>query len=88
MRKNRAHLKFKYFIILFITQAFPSIIVSQNLSDGIDSKFSKLLIKATGEKISGDIYTADSLYNKCLELIPNSSVVFFEKSGIYRSKEQ
>tara|TARA_Y100000385_G_scaffold91038_2_gene93930 strand:+ start:559 stop:2277 length:1719 start_codon:yes stop_codon:yes gene_type:complete len=88
MRKNRAHLKFKYFIILIITQAFPSIIISQNLSEGIDSKFSKLLIQATGEKISGDIYTADSLYNKCLELIPNSSVVFFEKSGICKSKEQ
>ena len=88
MRKNRVHLKLKYFIILFISQSFNSIILSQNFSNNLDSEFSKLLIKATGEKISGDIYAADSLYNKCLELIPNSAVVYFEKSGIYKSKDQ
>ena len=31
-----------------------------------DRLFSKLLIQATGEKISGDLYSADSLYKKCL----------------------
>lgn len=61
--------------------------IGQKSNSLIDSQFSKLLIKATGAKISGDLYTADSLYKKCLELNPNSGVVNFELSGIYRSKE-
>ncbi len=88
MLKNRAHLTLKSFIILFVVQAFSPTIISQNFSNNIDSEFSKLFIKATGEKISGDLYVADSLYNICLQLIPNSAVVYFEKSGIYKSKEQ
>ena len=40
--------------------------------------FSKYLIQATGEKISGDLYTADSIYKKCLEINPYSGVVNFE----------
>ena len=88
MLKNRVHLNFKYFIILFVVQTFSPTIISQNLSNNTDSEFSKLFIKATGEKISGDLYVADSLYNICLKLIPNSAVVYFEKSGIYRSKDQ
>ena len=87
MIKNRVNFKFQYFAIFFIVQLFTSIIFAQNLPENNDSEFSKLLIKATGEKISGNLYEADSLYNQCLELIPNSAVIYFEKSGIYRSKE-
>ena len=47
--------------------------------------FSKYLIQATGEKISGNLYSADSLYKKCLEINPNSGVVYYELSGIYRN---
>ena len=43
--------------------------------------FSKFLIQATGSKISGDLYAADSIYKKCLEINPNSGVVNFELSG-------
>jgi tetratricopeptide (TPR) repeat protein len=50
-----------------------------------DRLFSKLLIQATGEKISGDLYSADSLYKKCLEINPNSGVVNYELSGVYRN---
>lgn len=50
--------------------------------------FSKFLIQATGSKISGDLYAADSIYKKCLEINPNSGVVNFELSGIYRSLNQ
>ncbi len=50
--------------------------------------FSKYLIQATGSKISGDLYTADSIYKKCLEINPYSGVVNFELSGIYRSLKQ
>ena len=39
--------------------------------------FSKYLIQATGSKISGDLYTADSIYKKCLEINPYSGVVNF-----------
>ena len=50
--------------------------------------FSIYLIQATGSKISGDLYTADSIYKKCLEINPYSGVVNFELSGIYRSLKQ
>ena len=55
--------------------------IGQESNSLIDSQFSKLLIKATGAKISGDLYTADSIYKKCLELNPNSGVVNFEQDG-------
>jgi len=50
--------------------------------------FSKYLIQATGSKISGDLYTADSIYKKCLDINPSSGVVNFELSGIYKSLKQ
>ena len=48
-----------------------------------EREFTKYLIQATGAKISGDLYTADSIYKKCLLLNPNSGVVNFELSGLY-----
>ena len=53
-----------------------------------EREFTKYLIKATGAKISGDIYAADSIYKKCLLLNPESGVVNFELSGLYISLDQ
>tara|TARA_B110001450_G_scaffold181292_1_gene169406 strand:- start:2319 stop:3941 length:1623 start_codon:yes stop_codon:yes gene_type:complete len=53
-----------------------------------DRSFIKCLIEATGSKVSGDLYSADSLYKKCLELNPKSGVVNFELSGIYLNLNQ
>ena len=53
-----------------------------------EREFTKYLIQATGAKISGDLYTADSIYKKCLLLNPNSGVVNFELSGLYISLDQ
>ena len=53
-----------------------------------EREFTKYLIKATGAKISGDIYAADSIYKKCLLLNPESGVVNFELSGLYMSLDQ
>ena len=53
-----------------------------------EREFTKYLIEATGAKISGDIYTADSIYKKCLLLNPKSGVVNFELSGLYISLDQ
>ena len=40
---------------------------AQNKKPFDERLFSKYLIQATGSKISGDLYTADSIYKKCLE---------------------
>ena len=61
---------------------------AQNKKPFDERLFSKYLIQATGSKISGDLYTADSIYKKCLEINPYSGVVNFELSGIYRSFKQ
>ena len=53
-----------------------------------EREFTKFLIQATGAKISGDIYAADSIYKKCLLLNPMSGVVNFELSGLYISLDQ
>ena len=53
-----------------------------------EREFTKCLIQATGAKISGDIYAADSIYKKCLLLNPESGVVNFELSGLYISLDQ
>jgi len=53
-----------------------------------EREFTKYLIQATGAKISGDIYAADSIYKKCLLLNPKSGVVNFELSGLYISLDQ
>lgn len=53
-----------------------------------EREFTKCLIQATGAKISGDIYAADSIYKKCLLLNPMSGVVNFELSGLYISLDQ
>lgn len=53
-----------------------------------EREFTKYLIQATGAKISGDIYAADSIYKKCLLLNPESGVVNFELSGLYISLDQ
>lgn len=64
------------------------LIVFNNFSQNFSShEFSSLLINATGAKISGDLYTADSLYKECLKINPKSAVVNFELSGLYRIKE-
>jgi tetratricopeptide (TPR) repeat protein len=72
------------FIALFFTQK-----VSSQKDDVLDDRaFVKCLIDATGAKVSGDFYLADSLYKKCLEINPKSGVVNFELSGIYLSLNQ
>jgi tetratricopeptide (TPR) repeat protein len=72
------------FIALFFTQK-----VSSQKDDVLDDRaFVKCLIDATGAKVSGDFYSADSLYKKCLEINPKSGVVNFELSGIYLSLNQ
>ena len=53
-----------------------------------EREFTKYLIQATGAKISGDIYAADSIYKKCLLLNPESGIVNFELSGLYISLDQ
>ena len=53
-----------------------------------EREFTKYLIQATGAKISGDIYAADSIYKKCLLLNPESVVVNFELSGLYIRLDQ
>ena len=67
------------FLALFFTQK-----VSSQQGDIFDDRtFVKCLIDATGAKVSGDLYLADSLYKKCLEINPKSGVVNFELSGIF-----
>ena len=73
-----------FFLALFFTQKVSS--QEDNVSD--DRTFVKCLIDATGAKVSGDLYLADSLYKKCLEINPKSGVVNFELSGIYLTINQ
>ena len=73
-----------FFIALFLTQKVSS--QQDNILD--DRTFVKCLIDATGAKVSGDFYLADSLYKKCLDINPKSGVVNFELSGIYLSLNQ
>ena len=72
------------FLVLFFAQ--QAIAQENNMLD--DRSFIKCLIEATGSKVSGDLYSADSLYKKCLELNPKSGVVNFELSGIYLNLNQ
>ena len=72
------------FLVLFFAQ--QAIAQQNNMLD--DRSFIKCLIEATGSKVSGDLYSADSLYKKCLELNPKSGVVNFELSGIYLNLNQ
>ena len=53
-----------------------------------EKQYSNLLIRATGAKISSDLYLADSLFNACLKLNPNSGVSYFELSGIYKTEDK
>ena len=73
-----------FFLLLFFVQKGSS------QQDDIlnDRTFVKYLIDATGAKVSGDLYSADSLYKKCLEINPKSGVVNFELSGIYLTLNQ
>ena len=73
-----------FLLALFFTQKVSSQEV--NITD--DRTFVKCLIDATGAKVSGDLYSADSLYKKCLEINPKSGVVNFELSGIYLTLNQ
>ena len=72
------------FLVLFFAQ--QAIAQQNNMLD--DRSFIKCLIEATGSKVRGDLYSADSLYKKCLELNPKSGVVNFELSGIYLNLNQ
>jgi tetratricopeptide (TPR) repeat protein len=72
------------FLALFFTQKVSS--QQGNIFD--DRAFVKCLINATGAKVSGDLYLADSLYKKCLEINPKSGVVNFELSGIFLTLNQ
>ena len=72
------------FLVLFFAQ--QAIAQQNNMLN--DRSFIKCLIEATGSKVSGDLYSADSLYKKCLELNPKSGVVNFELSGIYLNLNQ
>ena len=73
-----------FFLLLFFAQK-----VSSQQDDILDDRtFVKYLIDATGAKVSGDLYSADSLYKKCLEINPKSGVVNFELSGIYLTLNQ
>ena len=79
--------KRKFFLSLMV---FFSAIFAYNAQKQVafsDREFSSLLINGTGAKISGDLYTADSLYKECLKLNPKSGVVNFELSGIYQINE-
>ena len=79
-------MKFTFWLIncLFILVSTSDLKAQKNkLFD--DRLFSKYLIQATGEKISGNLYSADSLYKKCLEINPNSGVVNYELSGVYQN---
>ena len=72
------------FLVLFFAQ--QAIAQENNILN--DRSFIKCLIEATASKVSGDLYSADSLYKKCLELNPKSGVVNFELSGIYLNLNQ
>ena len=73
-----------FFLLLFFAQKGSS-----QKDDNLDDRtFVKYLIDATGAKVSGDLYSADSLYKKCLEINPKSGVVNFELSGIYLTLKQ
>jgi tetratricopeptide (TPR) repeat protein len=78
----------KAIILLLIICGFMNKLTAQNKESFDDRLFSKYLIEATGEKISGNLYLADSLYKKCLKINPNSGVVNYELSGIYKNLEQ
>ena len=57
-----------FFLLLFFAQKGSS-----QKDDNLDDRtFVKYLIDATGAKVSGDLYSADSLYKKCLEINPKS----------------
>ena len=79
-------MKTNIYLIFLIQFFFCNSIFTQKPNK--EYEFSNLLIKATGEKISGDLSYADSIYDKCLEIIPNSAIVHFEKSGIYSSENK
>ena len=87
---KREGLMIKYKSFLLITLVYCSLIGvhGQKTPIYINTAFSSLLIKATGAKISGDLYAADSLYKKCLKLNPKSAVIHFELSGLFRTNER
>ena len=77
----------RLFYIIYLI--FGNLNINAQKSENFDEReFTKYLIQATGAKISGDLYTADSIYKKCLLLNPNSGVVNFELSGLYISLDQ
>ena len=91
VKTNLLKLLMRLPLILFFTLYTLILIFSAKAQkkESFDERvFSKFLIQATGSKISGDLYAADSIYKKCLEINPNSGVVNFELSGIYRSLNQ
>ena len=73
---------------IFYTLALILSTKAQKKGSFDERQFSKYLIQATGFKISGDLYSADSIYKKCLEINPSSGVVNFELSGVYRNLKQ
>lgn len=88
MKKGYITFKLKNIITLIILQINVFTPHAQQLDEKAEQEFSSLLIKASGAKIGGDLYIADSLYNRCLKLNPNSAVIYFEKSGISRTNQQ
>ena len=55
---------------------------SKNNTSFDEAKFSSILIQGISAKISGDYFTADSLFKACIKLNPKSGVCYFELSGI------
>ena len=81
-------IKYKSFLTIALIYISLIGVFGQKIPININTAFSSLLIKATGAKISGDLYAADSLYKKCLKLNPKSAVINFELSGLYRINEK
>ena len=51
---------------------------SKNNTSFDEAKFSSILIQGISAKISGDFFTADSLFKACIKLNPKSGVCYFE----------
>ncbi len=76
------------FIILFCVVTPYHSFAQKKVNFFNEKQYSNLLIRATGAKISSDLYLADSLFNACLKLNPNSGVSYFELSGIYKTEDK
>lgn len=71
------------FIAIFLSLIFNTKIYSQKTSNEYNPEYLHTLIEANRQKVLGNFETVRTLYEKCIELNPQSAVAYYELASYY-----